>query len=723
MKIRYRGILLMVSILLATSQWTCKNNSNVVGTGAPISAVITGVVVSSTSPTPLAGATVVLGYEGNRDSVVTGSNGVFQFVIDIPDTSSGVNVTLTVYETGYITYSHSFNVRGNQTFPVSLGINAAAYAVIKGMVQDSVSHWPLPGASVVVSLSGTASSTMKYLSYAKSHIKSVASFIISSAVTDTTGSFTLYIPFPDYLSSVTAAIAVSENGFIPYQGVKTFIKGTTENDTIRLRQNVTQSVAHIIGQVIDSHSLLPITNVSVILSSSLTIDSVKTSAGGNYSFNIDLPGASSSVSGTLLFRLNSYDDTTVNFSVNAGQTLTENVALSAKPTIVGGDSNTARGVARSISLISVSHQEISIHGVGKNETSVIVWQVLDSLGFPIDINHQDTVVFVPTGIPVTNDPTTSAYVTPLLGITDGSGEVSTTVNSGTVAGTIQLITKLNLSSGLTVQSSPVLITVNGGLPDQTHFELNSNLPHAANFAGYDWSEVTQGFTVQAGDKYANPVAPGTAIYFSTTAGIVTAAGQTDATGHANATLFSGLPLPKLSGLDPTYFGDGTGYAYVKAYTQGENGTIVADSDLICISASAAPILFNDSLSIAPVIVHDSIGVAYIRVHISDRFGNPLESGTTITSTVKVTPPPPTVTNITWSVTSSGMPSDDGGQGLGDYLTRGAGSTDFVLVVSANAMPSDVLVGSPLVFTVTVKVSGRNTGNGTISNTFTGVLVP
>jgi len=718
MRVRY-GTLLLIGIFIALSQWGCKNN-NLVGTTTSQTATLSGTVVSKISGTPVEGVWVIIGYSGTSDSVKTGSDGAFSFVVQMSDTA-GMNVTLTVHGTGYITYSQTFGIRGDQAFPISLSPDPSTYAIVNGLVQDSLSHWPLPGASVIVSLSGTSSSTTKYMSYAKSNLKTVSSFIITQATTDTTGSFVLYIPFPDYLQSVSATMSVSVSGFVPYQVIKTFRKGTTENDTIRVQQNVSQSIAHIVGQVTDSRSLMPVPNAKVILASSLEIDSVQTSSAGNYAFNLNLPGASSSASGTLLFRLSSYNDTTINFSVNAGQTVTENVALSAKPTVVGGDSNTARGVARSISLVSVSHQEISVHGVGRNETSVLVWQVLDSLGFPIDIGHSDTVSFVLSGVPATMG---GAYVTPTFGVTDGSGQVSTTVNSGTVSGTLQLITSLKLSNGAVVQSSPVLITVDGGLPDQAHFELNSNLPHAANFAGYDWSEVTQGYTIQAGDKYGNPVAQGTAIYFSTTSGIITAAGQTDATGHAGATLYSGKPLPYIdpavlssySGLAASSFGDGVGYAIVKAFTQGENGTTVADSGIICESASAGPILFDDSLSIAPVIIHNSIGSVVIPVHIADRFGNPLESGTTISADVSIAPLPPNV-SFTYTVAAKGLPSP-----LGDFLVRGPGSTDFSLVVTGSAYGAD-LATYPVNFTVTVTISGRNTGGAQVSNTFSGQLVP
>lgn len=731
MKFRYATVFL-VGIFLAIFQWSCKNN--IVGTSAPATATLSGTVVGSTSGAPIEGATVVLSYSNTKDSVVTGSDGTFYFVIDVPDTSKGVNVALTVYGTGYVTFSRTFNVRSDQTFPVSLNINSATYAVLSGVVQDSLSQYPQGGASVIVSLPSPSSSTMKYLGDSGSHNKSVSSIVIDSTTTLANGSFVMDINLYT-LSSLSATIIVSKAGFLAYQRNLTLRKGTTQSIVVPLQQDKSQSVAHVVGQVTDDRSQMPITNATVIMTTSLKKDSARTLNDGSYSFDINLPGATSSISGTLLFRLSSYNDTTITFTVGAGQTVAENAALSAKPTVVGGDSSTGRGVARSISLVSISRQEISIHGVGRNETSVLTWQVLDSLGFPLDINHRDTVTFVPTGIPVSSG--NPAYVTPTSGITDGAGQISTTVNSGTVAGTIQLLARLTLKSGKVVESSPVVITIDGGLPDQAHFELNSS---ELNFAGYDWSErspiPSPSFTAQAGDIYGNPVAPGTAIYFTTTGGIITAAGQTDATGHANATLYSGKPLPHISGLDttlygsasdpllplldgdhgfpadPTYFGGGTGYGFVKAFTQGENSVVVADSGLICFSAATAPILLDDSLAISPVTVTLNSGSFSIPIHISDRFGNPLESGTSVT--VSVSLPPNlggTVANV-YSANATGLPAM-----LGDYLTRGFGKTDFTLTVSVAQIQGPP---TPVQFGVTIKVSGRN---GTREASFSGLAVP
>ncbi len=720
---------MLLIFLVTVSMFGCKNN--IVGTSIPTIATVSGTVVSSSSNTPVEGATVVLTYGNTRDSVVTQSDGSFNFSVQISDSSQGVDVALTVSGTGFNSYSTSFNVKSSRSVPVALGINSATYAVVSGVVQDSSSQYPQAGASVIISLPNSSASALKYTGGVKTRLRSVESVVIDSATTLANGSFVLPINLYS-LDSLQVSLTVSKTGFITYQKSITLRPGTSPNFTVPLRQDNTLAVAHVVGRVSDASSSLPITNVMVVLTCPLVKDTVRTLSDGSYAFDINLQGLSST-SGNIAFSVTSYNDTSVSFSAGAGQTVTKNVSLSAKSIVVGGDSATGRGMARSFYLVSAKPNEISISGVGGTQTSQIVWQVLDSLGFPLDIGHKDTVTFEITNASVLG----GAYVTPVQAVTDGTGKVSTTVNSGTVAGTIQLAARLVRPDGEVIQSQPVLITVDGGFPDQAHFTFGVDASNSGtlNFAGYDWFGRRDQIIAQAGDKYGNPVHPGTAIYFTSTwGGIATAAGYTDASGQATATLLSGNPLPHTSGLDttlfgsskdpllpildaaygypndPTYFGAGTGYGYAKASTYGQDSTLVSDSTLILFSASAGPVLFNNSS--APL-VGDTIvngGAIKIPVHISDRFGNPLESGTTVSVTVKMPPIPSGMTG-SWSVDAAGLPTT-----LADNLTRGPGSTEFTLVLTG----SEIGVNASAAFNVTVTVSGRN---GTVANTISGTLVP
>ncbi|HLF13832.1 MAG TPA: hypothetical protein VI932_02945, partial [Bacteroidota bacterium] len=343
------------------------------------------------------------------------------------------------------------------------------------------------------------------------------------------------------------------------------------------------------------------------------------------------------------------------------------------------------GDARSIALVSLSPNQISVAAVGGTESAIIIWEVRDSLGFPVDIDHSDTVFFSLVGTPVLG----GAYVSPSWAMTNVAGRVATTINSGTVSGALQFIATLRRESDSSIlRSTPVVITVNAGLPDQAHFTIG---PRQFNFAAYNWLGRTNDLTVQVGDKYSNPVRINTAVYFNTTGGVIAASGFTDLTSHATVVLYSGNPLPRDATLTPpSLFGDGTGYGWVRAHSLGENSADVIDSVLLLFSGVS-------NITLSTSIVHvDTGGCVDVSVTIADQNGNPLAPGTQIRTEVEFTPPEGT----NWSVLASGLPDDP----LADFLTRGNGSTDFTLRI-CDGTPGGTPSRMP--FNVKISVTGPN----------------
>jgi hypothetical protein len=695
---------------------------------------IAGLVTDNRTGQPIPGVTVVLASSLGSDSVKTLGDGSYRFDPNLNGQPS-VPMTLTFRQSGYNTSTVNLTLTPGESLSEDVVLTSNwNYAIITGTVRDSATSIPLSGAKVIVSLTGATGSSSKFMASLKSRTHSVSSIILDSTTTFVDGSFSLAINLVD-LDSVSATLTVSEPGYKLFQFIRTFVKGANDIGNVFIRIDDGLTTAHLLGYVTDSQSRLPLSGVSVYLTTPIKTDSATTSYGGFYSFDMNLQGLTS-VAGTLLFRLNSYNDTSISFSVNAGQTLTRNAVLSAKPVVV---TDTAIiGVAKTFKLISVERREISITGAStgasKEESSTIVWQVLDSLGNPVGNSHQYKVTFSLTESP---NGLGGATIFPDTATTDGSGKVYATIVSGTTAGVIQVVARLTLANGRVVQASPVPITVDAGLPDQAHFELNSNPPHSLNFAGYpdDWSEIQQGFTAQVGDRYSNPVAAGTALYFNTTSGIVTGAAQTDAFGHADATLSSGLPLPFIaptilspySGLAQNYFGTGDGYAFVKAWTLGDNGVTIADSDLICISAKAVyPII--ELLS--PTDTVHSGGSLLYHIHVCDRFGNPLESGTRITASVIVPPPPPGGGGDVWSILPAGLGTAASATTttLSDHLVRDiysypgrreTGSTDFEITVSATLTQGTASITS---FNLVIDIQGRNTDNNIYETSISGVAI-
>ena len=475
-----------------------------------------------------------------------------------------------------------------------------------------------------------------------------------------------------------------------------FIHLGCKEETTRPPEN---TLIKIFGKVAEKKQNMdiPIQNAQVRLASTSVNMIDSTNLEGDYYFEFTLD-TTQELSVTLTVKKEGYKDISpLSFSVRAGNTYpvpTFILELDTTTTIGGGGGGTppGSGMPQTIAFIGPQTIDLKVYGVGGTETAIIVYEVRDSLGFPISLSRRDTVDFALEGPPVLG----GAYVSPAWAITNASGRVATTVNSGTIAGVVQIVASLHRESdGKVVTSTPTRVVINAGLPDQQHFSIG---PAQFNFAAYNWIGRTNNITVQVGDKYSNPVHQGTAVYFNTTGGIITAARYTDIKGQAVATLYSGNPLP-----DYNAPGFGPGYAWVYAQTIGENGIVVKDSVIILFSGLA-------NITVNPTAINVARGGSQtFAVNISDQNGNPLAPGTRITTTIEFSPPEGT----NWAAKVGGLPDDP----LGDYLFRGPGRTDFVLTV-VDATPG----GTPDVMPVVVKiaVSGAN-GNvtaflyGTVGN--------
>jgi hypothetical protein len=153
--------------------------------------------------------------------------------------------------------------------------------------------------------------------------------------------------------------------------------------------------------------------------------------------------------------------------------------------------------------------------------------------------------------------------------TDRQGRVSTVLTSGTRSGVAQIIASTEYN-GRTITAEPVRIVIHAGLPVQDSYymwpdRINYPVPPHAGMSVW----------VQMGDRYQNPVQQGTAVYFTTTAGIVQAESWTNLEGIAEVTFWGHRNQE-----DEIF---GPGFGYITGSTLGESGTIVTDSMLILVS--------------------------------------------------------------------------------------------------------------------------------------------
>ncbi len=657
MNTKLLSALIVVSFMFGV--WNCKDLPPTAGVGPvpPGTATVSGTIDDLATQNPLQNTSVFLLVNGVTDSMKTGSDGSYHFQVDLSSGQAQSGI-LTVRKFGYLVQAFNLIIRGDTTVNVALTVDLSTSAIVGGTVRDSATLYPLRNTTVLLTLPG----------------------FVDSVITGIDGTFLLTADLVDR-DSLPVVFTAYRAGYTTRKMTIEVHKGQTTNlGNVLMQVDVQSTIGQVVGRVLDAQSLVPISGASVLLSSNIKTDSVLTASDGSYSFSIDLAGLTS-VSGQLKFSKSGYTSASANFTVSAGQTATQNVNLN-RDTTTGVKDSSATGSAHSIAFIGMTTDQISVYGVGGVEATILTWEVRDSLGFPIDYDHRDTVMFSLSGAPVAG----GAYVSPAQQITNSSGRVSTTVNSGTVSGVVQFIATLRRNSdGVVIQSTPVIITVNAGLPDQAHFTIGAT---QFNFPAYDWVNHTDGIIVQVGDKYSNPVRLNTAVYFNSTGGVIDASGFTDATSHASVTLYSGNPKPN----DPVY---GKGYAWVKATTIGENSTTVADSEMILFSGLPS----IDSVSVDTFRTPSGGTSQTIHYVVEDENGNPLAPGTHISVVLQYTAPP-------GSSSINIVANGDIDVTLGDYFFHRNGTTDFSFTVVDQTI-GGVPAGTKIHATVTITVTSPN----------------
>jgi hypothetical protein len=255
---------------------------------------------------------------------------------------------------------------------------------------------------------------------------------------------------------------------------------------------------------------------------------------------------------------------TVNFSATLGdiipsaRTDAQGVAeVEYSSTAIGLATITAEagGISRTITVkvypgppfamtLSYSPHFIYVRECGKNQTVTVFADVRDEKNNPV--KDGTYVTFSVYASPGQGDSLSTTAPKPTV---NGVAQVSYT--SGTRSGTSRIravVTDGNgvpitpevsgISTEIVIYSGPPYIEdIND--PASTHLTIVSNRLNI--WAGEDTTRVT----ALVGDRYNNPVQQGTAVYFTTSGGVITTQAYTDANGIAHATLIGGNPLPTI----------------------------------------------------------------------------------------------------------------------------------------------------------------------------------
>ena len=359
----------------------------------------------------------------------------------------------------------------------------------------------------------------------------------------------------------------------------------------------------VTGQVIDNLSGIPVDSADVLISGPSLSISLKTDTQGK--FNTEIETAANINLSIFTSKSGFITDTTTATVVPSAALNLDLIRLA--PITTGTPPS---GDPVSIFLASQSTTSIGVKASGSVETASLIFEVRDSSNTPVDLNHSVDVKFN-----IVASPGGGEIISPSSVRTNNLGQATVNITSGTKAGVVQIRAQIDLPS-VTIFSDPVSVAIHGGLPDLTHFSI---IPSLINFPALDQFSNME-VAVSVGDKYSNPVKPGTVVHFTTTGGVIEGSIATDNQGGGSAKLFSGNPKPVHATL-------GAGFATVTATTVDENHVTISRDVIVLFSGTPSTSISPTTFAIA------NGGSQAFTYTVADENGNPLGKGTIIAVTV------------------------------------------------------------------------------------------
>ncbi|PID61975.1 MAG: hypothetical protein CR986_02280 [Ignavibacteriae bacterium] len=298
-------------------------------------------------------------------------------------------------------------------------------------------------------------------------------------------------------------------------------------------------------------------------------------------------------------------DTLSVFAIKDKITNVSVIQLRANKNGTGGGTGVSLSAA-SINLHSQSAQSLGVKESGALESLDIIFEVRDSAGVTIS---EDNAVDLSFSFGAT--PGGGEYLFPASVRTNALGKATVTLNTGRIAGVVQVIAQTEVN-GKTIKSKPILVSIHGGFPVEDVFYVAAE---KLNYPYYGIIGKSIKFTAYAGDKYNNPVRPGTSIYFTTSSGIIGGSAPTNEAGAATVELLT-EPHPE----DVIY---GKGFFRVTAKTADENKNTISTETIRLLSGKA---LLNVSPSSFTLANGGSQTFTYTLMDVN---GNPLSEGQTV----------------------------------------------------------------------------------------------
>lgn len=306
-------------------------------------------------------------------------------------------------------------------------------------------------------------------------------------------------------------------------------------------------------------------------------------------------------------------------------------------------------------IMSYYPGSVGVRHSGRNETLLITATVLDANNNPV-LDGTEVNFDIYASPPVSPEfPDCVDFLSSEGPIPTINGHASTSYSSGCVSGTARIRASCTVPGGAIIDAVSTEIIIYAGPPYIGDVEDGCNSSHTTvgsnpcSMYGLDVVGDSVEIVALVGDRYRNPVTPGTAVYFTTSGGIITTnTGYTNEDGFARVTLYSGHPLPTVNRwlntiLDPntgeqifcTWQPDRLGIAKVIATTEG-----VDEEGNSAIAWDVTNVRFDYSESFLSVLSVEEEGaptdyvlyigdMAQVTVWARDLIGWPLVYGSTI----------------------------------------------------------------------------------------------
>ncbi|AMS31684.1 hypothetical protein AEM42_03450 [Betaproteobacteria bacterium UKL13-2] len=164
----------------------------------------------------------------------------------------------------------------------------------------------------------------------------------------------------------------------------------------------------------------------------------------------------------------------------------------------------------SIQFVSAQPTSIALRGtggVGRQETSLVTFKVVDVGGNPIGGRVVQFALNTSVG---------GLSLTPSSATSDATGLAVTTVSAGTVSTPVR-VTASTTSAGQTLSTQSDQLSVSTGVPSQGGFSLSVSTP---NIEGGDIDGTATQITARLADRFSNPVPNGTVVNFTSAGGSI-----------------------------------------------------------------------------------------------------------------------------------------------------------------------------------------------------------